>query len=251
MAFEPMSTVTEVSDVSIQVADAPWPFAEAHRAAIARHWQVRSVENPAMFNGRILILTDWALDTCAFRATAIEVDFADFLYWREHGRPDRTVRHVFGAAALMLSDGGLVTALASAGTINHGQLHFPGGFIDPDDVVATPEGRFIDVPAQIRREMREEVGLAGSDLSFPGQYLIAQVACEIGLIAVVETPASPGDLKHRLAAHNQNRTGGLGVEIDRLEILYRQDDPAIARLVPYAQRAARAVLPPSRHAQAI
>ncbi len=213
-----------VGRVDIGVSAAPWPFAQANRDAIAAHWRQRSAENPAMFNGRVLILADWNIDGTGFHGTAIGVDFADYLYWRETGRRDTTVRHVFGAAAIQPADGGIVTGLAGAGTINVGRLHFPGGFIDSDDVAEAPGGGpVVDLVGQIYREIAEEIGLSRQTVSGPNGYLVVQVDNEIGLVGLFETALRGAEVAAALEAHNRgagaNHHGADGPEIQALKLL--------------------------------
>jgi hypothetical protein len=138
----------------------PWAFADQHRAEIEAHFAMRRQDNPALWNGRVLMLREHAVDGPVFRGSFIEVDYAGFLYWHDLGRPDAGVKDCFAQGALRGADGAFLLGVMGANTANAGLIYFPSGTPDRSDVV----GAAVDLEVSVRREVREETGLTEADL---------------------------------------------------------------------------------------
>jgi 8-oxo-dGTP pyrophosphatase MutT (NUDIX family) len=163
------SHVVPVSTVDLRAREAPWPFAERNAAAIALHWEKRQSENPGFFNGTIHMLQSYELHGGHFRGRVFPTRFANFLYWRDHGCPDKSVRDCFGSALIRSNDGQYILGRQAPGHINTGMTYLPGGFIDQRDVDA--EGR-VDIAGSVAREMREEAGFDATDFAKSGGALL-------------------------------------------------------------------------------
>src|SRR6187455_3039041 len=85
-----------------------WPFAHERRHEIEGH----------VFRGR------W-----------FETDYASLLAWRDWDFPDRAVKNSFAMGALRGSDGGFLLGEMGAHTANAGDIYFPAGTPEPDDVI--------------------------------------------------------------------------------------------------------------------
>lgn len=163
------SQVARVTTHTLRISPASWPFADEKSQQIEQHWQRRLEDNPSFFNGTIFILHAFELVDGHFSGTLIETNFASFLYWKENGYPDKTVRDCFGSAIVRSSGSELLLGRQSAGHINSGLTYFPGGFIDQRDV-----GRdgSVDIAASVQREAAEELGIpSGSLEQLPGAYI--------------------------------------------------------------------------------
>src|SRR4051812_5490091 len=68
-----------------------WPFAGERRSEIDAHFIERQREKPAMWNGRVLLMHDHAVDAGALRGSFFETDFASFLAWRDWGYPSSSM----------------------------------------------------------------------------------------------------------------------------------------------------------------
>jgi 8-oxo-dGTP pyrophosphatase MutT (NUDIX family) len=141
----------------LELAFAPrqWPFAEAHRDEITRHFDRLRQGKPALWNGRVLLLHDHVIDGDMFRGSYFETDYASFVAWRDWGFPDASVRHCFALGALRASDGSFLLGVMNSQTLNAGKVYFPTGVPDPSNIV----GEMVDLADSIRREMAEETGL--------------------------------------------------------------------------------------------
>src|SRR5215212_11869968 len=85
-----------------------WPFAHERRREIERHFAKLQRAKPALYNGRVLMLRDYAIDGRVFRGRTFETDYASLLAWRDWDFPDPTVKNGFAMGALCGSDGGFL-----------------------------------------------------------------------------------------------------------------------------------------------
>lgn len=163
------SNVVRVAGCSLAASAGRWAFADEHRVEIERHWLRRCVENPGYFNGTIFVLESHSLSADQFDGWLIPAQFKSFLYWKEHGYPDTSIRDTFGSALIRSADGHILLGRQRAGNINAGLAYLPGGFIDIRDVAADGS---IDIEASVAREAREETGLGEDDFArMPGFIL--------------------------------------------------------------------------------
>jgi 8-oxo-dGTP pyrophosphatase MutT (NUDIX family) len=148
--------VLRIKRLELTFAPRPWPFAEARRAEIARHFDRLKQARPALWNGRILLLHNHAIEGDVFYGAYLEADYASFVAWRDWGFPDPAVRHCFALGALRARDGGFLVGVMNSHTLNAGKVYFPTGVPDPSDVA---DG-MVDLDGSVRREVAEETGLA-------------------------------------------------------------------------------------------
>ena len=139
----------------------PWAFADERRAEIDAYFAKRQRENPALWNGRVLLLYHQVVQDGVFRGDFLETDYASFSAWKSWGRPPAGVRDCFGAAAVVGHDGGLLLGVMNTHTANAGQVYFPCGTPDPDDIVAGQ----VDFDVSVRRELKEETGIDAATLT--------------------------------------------------------------------------------------
>jgi len=133
-----------------------WPWAVANRSAIGAHFAAVRRFKPALFNGHVLLLHRWEIQNRVFRGAFFETDFASFLTWRDTGYPDTSVFNCFAMGALRASDGVYVLGVMGSHTSKAGEIYFPSGIPDPQDV--RPDGS-VDFVGSIQRELFQETGL--------------------------------------------------------------------------------------------
>ncbi len=148
-------SVVHIDRLDLSFAPKPWEFADRRRAEIDAHFAGLQRVRPALWNGRVLLTYEHALDGGVFRGAYLETDYASFLAWRDWGYPDTGMTDCFGAAAVLTSDGAFLLGIMGAHTANAGRIYFPCGTPDPRDIV---DGR-VDLDASVRRELIEETGL--------------------------------------------------------------------------------------------
>ena len=148
--------IAALDAVAIAVEPWTWPFAQARRADIDRHFAARQRERPALWNGRILLLHRYARENRVLRGGSFETDYASYLAWRDWGRPAVGAVKVSAAAALQSADGAFLLGQMAPFTAAAGLWVFPGGMPDPDDISSAS---MLDLAGNVGRELFEETGL--------------------------------------------------------------------------------------------
>jgi 8-oxo-dGTP pyrophosphatase MutT (NUDIX family) len=173
-----MTEIFHVDRLELRLEQKPWAFAVERQIEIDAVFENLKREKPAIWNGRILLLHSRTVEDGVFRGAYLETDYASFTAWCAWGRPHAAVEDCFSAAALVAADGAILLGRMGAHTFNAGEIYFPCGTPDQDDLV---EGR-VDLDASVRRELMEETGLdIGAFSAEPGWttvvdgVLIAQV----------------------------------------------------------------------------
>jgi hypothetical protein len=165
----PDISIAFVERLDFRLVPRSWAFAEERRADIDAHFAALTRAKPALWNGRVMLLYEVEHARGTLRGTCLETDYASMLAWRDWGFPDRTVRNFFGSAALRAADGAFVLAVMAPHTANGGQVYFPTGTPDPNDVF----GDVVDMDRSVLRELREETGLAVNDVTIrPGWHAV-------------------------------------------------------------------------------
>jgi 8-oxo-dGTP pyrophosphatase MutT (NUDIX family) len=165
-------SVVHVDRLDLTFAQKPWAFACERRTEIDAWFAARQRDNPALWNGRVLLLHDRALADGVFRGRYLETDYASFAAWRAWGRPAAAIYDCFGAAAIQSVDGAFLLGVMGRYTANAGRIYFPCGTPDPNDIV----GDRVDLDLSMRRELMEETGLD-----------VAEFATEPGWTSVFDT----------------------------------------------------------------
>ena len=118
-----------LEQLELRFAPKTWPFAAGRRAEIDRHFAEMRRGKPEMWNGRVLVLHEFAITDGVLRGAYLETDFASFLAWRDWGYPDQSVRNCFAMGAVRASDGAFVLGIMGDHTANAGKIYFFG---DPE-----------------------------------------------------------------------------------------------------------------------
>ena len=158
--FKLKTAVVRIEKLHLTLSSRPWAFADRQRAEIDDHFATLRKAKPWLWNGRVLMLHDYAILGATFRGDFLETDFASFIAWRDWGMPDLTMKDCFPMGAIIGSDGGFLLGVMSAHTANAGKIYFPAGMIDIHDL----NGTSIDLESSMWREVEEETGLTRDDL---------------------------------------------------------------------------------------
>ncbi len=233
----PRGRVVRVERCELAVAGRSWPFARDNAADIDAHWQRRTAECPGYFNGRIFMLTSYTLDEETLRGDLTEVEFKQFLYWRDMGEPDTSVFDAFGSALIHSADNAVLLGRQRPGNINAGLAYLPGGFIDTRDVDAT--GR-VDIRASVLREVEEETGLATHELATRDGFLVTLTGQQISIAVEILADLPARELVRRLGARIAADPGS---ELEEILAVRTRADLASLAMPGYARLLLDALLP--------
>jgi len=190
-------TILRLDRLELAFAPRPWPFAEERRREIDAFFAALKREVPWLWNGRVLLLHEQAIDGRVFRGAYLETDYASFAAWRAWGRPAAGVCDCFGAAAVVAADGAVLLGVMGAHTANAGRIYFPCGTPDPVDIV---DGK-VDLDASLTRELKEETGLDRRDVAaLPGWTTVMDGAL-VAQIRILRSPLTADALRARMLAH--------------------------------------------------
>jgi hypothetical protein len=189
--------VLPIERLELRYAPRSWPFADARRGEIDHHFAALKRAKPGLWNGRVLLLHEHAIDDAVFRGAYFDTDFASFIAWHHWGCPDRTIANCFSVGALRGVDGGFLLGVMAEHTANAGKIYFPAGTPDPDDIV----GARVDLAGNIWRELAEETGLAGADVVAEAGWLCVLAGPRIALVKILRGRATAEALRARILAH--------------------------------------------------
>jgi 8-oxo-dGTP pyrophosphatase MutT (NUDIX family) len=194
-----------------------WPFAHERRREIERHFAKLQRAKPALYNGRVLMLRDFAVDARVFRGRWFETDYASLLAWRDWDFPDPTVKNAFAMGALRGSDGGFLLGEMGTHTANAGKIYFPAGTPEPSDVI---RGN-VDLLSNVTREVEEETGLTPADFRPHPGWLTVLAGPRIAQMKLLQAAVPAAQLRQRildfLAAQKQP-------ELADIRIVHGPDD---------------------------
>ena len=148
--------ITRLTDVTARLVDHDWAFPRENADAIAAHWQARVARSPGMFDGTVLLCCAHAVVGRDRPARPVRDALRDLHGLRASpaaGGP--AVTNAFAAIVPWTADGAVLLGAMGAHTANAGQLYFPCGTPDPDDV----RGDRVDLAGSAARELTEETGL--------------------------------------------------------------------------------------------
>ena len=155
----------------------------------------------------------------------LETDFASFIAWRDWGFPDTSRAQLLSpSAALRSADGAFLLGVMGAHTATAGQIYFPAGTPDPNDI----DGDTVDLERGVIRELIEETGLGSAD-----------VVAGAGMVGDAARPAPRAD---------ENRAGRASTAAalrDRILRIPGKPEAAGAHGHPYRARSRRSA---PRHA---
>ena len=187
-------SVFHLDRVELAVEPKTWAFAVARRAEIDEFFATLKRDKPSIWNGRVLLLYRQVVSGGIFRGGYLETDYASFAAWRHWGRPAAGVHDCFGAAAIASADGAFLLGRMGNHTFHAGQVYFPCGTPDPDDIV---DGK-VDLEWSVRRELKEETGLDADEFTVePGWTTVVDGAL-IAQIKVLRSHRNADTLRARI-----------------------------------------------------
>ncbi len=205
-----------------------WPYAVAEADAIDRHWQRRSSENPALFNGVIHMLRTATVEADHFDGAFLRTNFKSYLYWREQGFPAAGIRDAFGSALLRSREGHVLLGRQGGGNLNAGQAYLPGGFIDHRDVAANGA---IDIDGSILRELHEETALEPAEFEVRPGYIVTFSGPLLSIGLELQSSLDAATLRTRILSHIAREKNS---ELTDILIVRSPSDLEGQAIVPYA-----------------
>ena len=194
----------------------------AKRPAIATHWGRLTKAKPSLFNGRVLLLGQRVIETGSdgvlkLKGVYFETDYADFLAWTAFGHPGEPVENCFSMAALRSRRRGFLLGEMAHHTYSAGQIYFPAGTPDPNDVFDDK----VDLEASARRELLEETGLMAGETNMAPGWTLAITPQRIACMKLMTLP-----LPRRPAQGADRSLSGADphAEFSRMHIMRDPDD---------------------------
>ena len=201
MSFAAPIQIIELDRVEITVERWQWEFAIRQRMEIDQHFARRQRERPTIWNGRVFLLNRYEISAGVLQGSSFETDYASFLAWYDWGFRDAGVFNVFAAAALRAADGAYLVGEMAQSTAAAGQIYFPSGTPDREDVGA--EGA-LDLAGSVGRELLEETGLdIGALAAEPGWTLVRDSGF-VGLMKRLTACQNAAELRSRIMHHLAN-----------------------------------------------
>ena len=226
-----LAAIAEAEQVELVVADADWPFAAANRDAIGKHFAALKSANPALFNGTLFMLGPHGLRDGMFRGELFRTDYASFLYWRDTGFSDTSVKNAFGSGALHGSDGALILGVMADHTANAGRIYPPSGSLDDDDLDQTDGTERIDVVRNIEREVAEETGLTIPKVA-SASWLIVDDGPRVAVMRRIDLAATGAELDTEITEYIARQAVP---ELSGTHVVTGPDDVVPGLMPPYTQ----------------
>ena len=192
-------SVVRIDRLDLTFAPQPWLFADMRRGEIDAHFANLQRAKPALWNGRVLLLHRYGIESGVFGGAFLETDFASFLAWRDWGCPEAGVANCFSMAALRASDGAYLLGAMGEHTAGAGMVYFPSGTPDPEDVT----GGMVDLHASVVRELAEETGLTAADVVAEAGWYSVLYGPRVAHMKILNARDPADVLRARIRAHLQ------------------------------------------------
>lgn len=189
--------VETIRSLECRLVDFDWGFAHDRDGAVADHWRRRITANPALYDGVVLLAN--RVETCG---DALEVDFfktrfSHYLAWRDFGFPDPAIYNCFAMPALRSSDGAFLVGEMGPDHSLAGQLFFPGGTPDPEDV----KQEKVDLTGSLLRELAEETGLSVAAARLDAEWRVVFESQRVACLKIIDWPASALEIMEAVTEH--------------------------------------------------
>lgn len=231
----PDGSAVRIARCALTISEDSWPYAVREAARIAAHWDEARAARPKLFDGKVFLLRDLALDDATANATYVRADFKSFVYWREQGYPDRSVRDGFGSSVIRSAEGHVLLGVQGEGYLNAGRAYPPGGMIDVRDTARD----VIDIDASIARELAEETGLEPAGLVRAPGYVLTQCGALVSIAIEWRSVLTAADLRASILAHVRRQAAPELADVVIVRTVAEIDDP---RVPDYARALLRLVL---------
>ena len=194
----PTTDIVELDRAEIAVEPFSWSYGSERRDEIGRYFAELQRQRPGVWNGRVLLLSRYAIAGRALHATCFETDYASFITWRDLEFPDPAVFNFFAAAALRSADGAYLLGEMASYTAGAGRTYFCCGTPEPADIGA---GGTVDLDDNLSRELLEETGIAIGELDAEPGWSVVRDRCFLGFMKRLQARQSAEELRERIRRH--------------------------------------------------
>jgi 8-oxo-dGTP pyrophosphatase MutT (NUDIX family) len=229
-------TLTHLTRLSARLCDHDWIWARENADGIARNWARRLKEKPGLFDGPVLLACGCTIRDGACEAQLFETRYSRFIAFRDAGSPDESVANAFSAIVPHTADGALLLGQMGPHTANAGQVYFPCGTPDRDDV---RDGGAVDLAGSAAREFREETGLPLPDDAEDAPWVLLRGEGQLAFLRPVRFNARADELIARAEGH---RAREAEPELARLVVARGQADIDPARMPGFVRAYLESVL---------
>lgn len=233
MSADEPPRIEDVDELIFKIEEKGWAFASDQAAAIDRHWQKLREANSHLFNGRVFLNFERALETRNDRrilsGVAAAVDFKAFLAWRDFGFPDVETRNCFAMAALVSADGAFMLGRMSESTANAGKIYFPAGTPDLSDVV----GDRLDLEGSVARELLEETGIGSDEVAFDAGWRVVFEGPRIACMKTTRSPLTASQIEAQFRAFAKHQKSP---EFSALHPVFSEADLVVDRMPDFTLR---------------
>ena len=118
--------------------------------------------------------------------------------WRDWEFPDPSVYNIFPVSALRAPDGAFIVGEMAPSTAGAGQVCFPAGTPDLDDI---RKNGVLDVAGNQRRELMEETGLNLDEFDTEPGWTMVHDRGFFALMKRVRSQLGAGELRARILRH--------------------------------------------------
>lgn len=196
LGWPPEGEVFAVKGIDLRVLDGEHPFHRTNAAAAASNWLRESSENPALFDGEVILQERLSIKDGMIAGEGFLTPFSTFLWWRK--QPPRPCGYqIFGLPVPVSCDGAIIAIRMAAHTANAGQVYCPAGSLDRDDIV---DGR-CDIFGNMAREASEETGLDLGDAQAEAQAYAFHVGQRVAVFQVFRFALTADAMLERIARH--------------------------------------------------
>lgn len=222
--------------ISIGYREQTPSFARDRRSEIDARWTSAVADNPALFNGTVLLFEDVTVVGDTLTATGVPIDYAGFSAFKAWGGPEPRLMNLFGAAAIVSAEGHLLLGQMAPSTDDPGMVKLAGGTPDRSDVI---DGR-VDIVGSIARELAEETGLSAGEATADTALLAHFDFPSCAIMQVLRFSVSTEDLVSRMSAH----LAAFGdPELSAIAVARTRSDGVVLGSPGYTRAIARHLLP--------
>jgi len=190
-------SVFPIERLDVRFGPRPWRFADERRGEINAHFAEMQRRKPALWNGRVLLLGDFAIHGGVFRGACFDVDYASFTSWQDWDFPDQSVHDCFAMGTILSSDGAFLLGEMGSHTFNAGQVYFPCGTPDLNDVAVDR----VDFEGSIARELKEETGLDIGEFAAEAGWYTVLGGRAVALMKLMRARETAAALRARIMDH--------------------------------------------------